>query len=162
MSKLISIFIRVQKHLTRDEAVRWVKATLERSRGHELPGTLPAYASFSAVLGTVSTMGSKLLLRTSTKSHVPAKLFVHDRCRREAASQEFVQRLIAFNVDCRPGEVLGRRTRGSCGEILKDKARPPNDVQSLIHDDSPEESRQAKYRKLTQRAAKESSEESRT
>ncbi len=143
------------ENLTRDEAVQWVKKTLERSRGYELPGIFQPML-VSQLFWEQSQPWKQIALAHINKVAHACKEFVHTVIR-ETASEEFVERLIAFNIDV----ALAKSSKDAQEElqrVLKDKARHPTTYNHYFTT-TLQKNRQAKFRKLTQRAAK-SSEES--
>jgi hypothetical protein len=111
------------KTLTRKEGVQWVKKTLERSRGYELPGTFQPML-VSQLFWEQSEPWEQIAVQHVAKVARVCKEFV-DLVLDETAPPEFKDRLNALSIDT----ALAKSTKDAEEElekILKDKARHPS------------------------------------
>ncbi|KAH7561877.1 hypothetical protein BM1_02981 [Bipolaris maydis] len=116
-------YLPVPQKLSRAEAVEWVKKTLERSRGYELPGT------FQPVLISQLFWEQSLPWEDLASLHI-AK--VAQVCRdfidvvlADCVPEEFKERLVALTVDAALSKSLGD-AKEELAKVLKDKARHPS------------------------------------
>ncbi|KAJ6286253.1 P-loop containing nucleoside triphosphate hydrolase protein [Bipolaris maydis] len=107
----------------KEKAVEWVKKTLERSRGYELPGT------FQPVLISQLFWEQSLPWEDLASLHI-AK--VAQVCRdfidvvlADCVPEEFKERLVALTVDAALSKSLGD-AKEELAKVLKDKARHPS------------------------------------
>ncbi|KNG50264.1 dynamin family protein [Stemphylium lycopersici] len=112
----------VPKKLTRKEAVNWVKKTLERSRGYELPGTFQPML-ISQLFWEQSKPWEELASLHIAQVAQRCKEFV-DVVINETAPPEFKDRLMALNIDAALSKSLAD-AKDELRKILKDKNRHP-------------------------------------
>jgi hypothetical protein len=109
--------------LERKEAVEWVKKTLERSRGYELPGTFQPML-ISQLFWEQSTPWEQLASEHIKKVAQVCKDFV-GTVLEDTAPAEFKERLTSLNVDAALSKSLAD-AQDELRKILKDKARHPS------------------------------------
>jgi hypothetical protein len=113
----------VPKKLARQEAVQWVRKTLERSRGYELPGTFQPVL-ISQLFWEQSGPWEEIAFLHITKVAGVCKEFI-DNVLDDAVPAEFRDRLVALNVDAALRKSLAD-AKDELRKILKDKARHPS------------------------------------
>ncbi|KAF1830354.1 hypothetical protein BDW02DRAFT_601747 [Decorospora gaudefroyi] len=116
------VLLPVPRKLTRKESVDWVKKTLERSRGYELPGT------FQPILITHLFWEQSSPWKHIASQHIEkvaqvCKKFV-DTVLGDIAPAEFKERITAFNVDVALSRSLSE-AKHELHKILKDEAGHP-------------------------------------
>ena len=116
-------FLPVPKKLTRKEAVCWVKKTLERSRGYELPGTFQPML-ISQLFWEQSGPWEQLASQHITRVAQACRDFVATVLG-AIAPTEFQERLNAINVDAALSKSL-TDARAELAKLLQDKARHPS------------------------------------
>jgi len=134
--------------LTREEGIQWVKKTLERSRGYELPGTFQPML-ISQLFWEQSQPWEKLANEHMNKVARVCKEFVtlvvHD-----VAPPEFHSRIAALNVDAALNKSLAD-AKDELHKVLKDKARHPSTYNHYFTS-TIQKMRQRKHRKMTKKA----------
>ncbi|USP81055.1 hypothetical protein yc1106_08329 [Curvularia clavata] len=113
----------VPKKLTRDEAIQWVKKTLERSRGYELPGTFqPLLISqlFWEQSGLWEEIASQHIFNLARACKEFAYTVVET-----TAPADFKDRIIDINVDSALSKSLAN-AKDELRKIIKDKSRHPS------------------------------------
>jgi hypothetical protein len=116
-------FLPTPKKLERKEAVEWVKKTLERSRGYELPGTFQPML-ISQLFWEQSAPWEQIASEHIKKVAQACKEFV-GTVLEDTAPAEFKERLTALNVDAALSRSLAD-AKDELRKILKDKARHPS------------------------------------
>ena len=139
----------VPKKLTRKDAISWVKKTLERSRGFELPGTFqPMLISqlFWEQSGPWEQLASQHIAKVAQacKDFVAAVL-------NATAPVEFHERLKNLNIDAALSDSLNN-AKDELVKLLKDKARHPSTYNHYFTS-TIQKTRKRKYEKITQIAA---------
>jgi hypothetical protein len=142
------------KQLTRKESVQWVKKTLERSRGYELPGTFQPML-ISQLFWEQSTPWNELALSHIEKVARICKEFVY-MVISETAPQEFKSRLTTLSVDAALAASL-KAAKEELAKLLQDKARHPSTYNHYFTT-TIQKTRQRKYQKMTKEASKASQE----
>jgi hypothetical protein len=142
------------KQLTRKEGVEWVKKTLERSRGYELPGTFQPML-ISQLFWEQSTPWNELALSHIEKVAHICKEFVY-MVIEDIAPPEFKSRLTTMSVDAALGASL-KAAKEELSKLLKDKARHPSTYNHYFTS-TIQKTRQRKYQKITKEASKASQE----
>ncbi|EMD86682.1 hypothetical protein COCHEDRAFT_1023891 [Bipolaris maydis C5] len=110
------------KKLTRGEAIEWVKKTLERSRGHELPGTFQPML-ISQLFWEQSQPWEQIASQHVSTIASACKEFI-DAVLQDAAPSEFKDRLTTLYVDGALAQALSD-AKAELHKILVDKARHP-------------------------------------
>ena len=116
------VFLPKPKSLTRKEGVDWVKKTLERSRGYELPGTFQPMV-ISQLFWEQSQPWEVIALEHISRVARACKDFVY-AVLQHAAPSEFLPRILGLSVDA----ALKNSTvaaRDEMKKVLADKARHP-------------------------------------
>lgn len=156
------------KSLSRDEAVEWVKKTLERSRGYELPGTFQPML-ISQLFWEQSQPWEKIALEHITSVATICRDFVYNVLG-HAAPAEFVARITSLSVDKALKDSL-TEAKEELTKLIKDNTRHPMTYnRESIHDDlfmqcnslipidyfttTIQKQRQRKHQKLTTAARK--------
>jgi hypothetical protein len=116
-------FLPTPKKLERKEAVEWVKKTLERSRGYELPGTFQPML-ISQLFWEQSAPWEQIASEHIKKVAQACKEFV-GTVLEDTAPAEFKERLTALNVDAALSRSLAD-AKDELRKILRDKARHPS------------------------------------
>lgn len=138
--------------LSRDEAVDWVKKTLQRSRGHELPGTFQPML-ISQLFWEQSTPWEEIASDHINNVALVCKKFVFEVLK-YAAPAEFQGRLAAINIDAALAKSL-RKAKKELAKVLKDKARHPVTYNHYFTD-TIQQMRQRKHQKTYKDAEKQS------
>lgn len=136
------------KKLSRNEAVDWVKKTLQRSRGYELPGTFQPML-ISQLFWEQSTPWEELASEHIDKVARACKEFVFEVLQHTAPA-EFQARLAAINVDSALAKAL-KKAKKELAKILKDKARHPSTYNHYFTANI-QKVRQRKHKKMIQSA----------
>jgi hypothetical protein len=110
------------KILTRKEATTWVKKTLERSRGYELPGTFQPML-ISQLFWEQSAPWENIALEHITQVTRVYKEFVY-AVLQHTAPAEFLSRVTGLTVDAALKDSL-EDAKEELKKILADKARHP-------------------------------------
>jgi hypothetical protein len=110
------------KMLTREEAVEWVKKTLERSRGHEIPGTFQPML-ISQLFWEQSQPWQQIASQHIDTVAGACKEFVNTVLQDNALT-EFINRIAALNVDSALSKALSN-AKEELAKVLKDKNRHP-------------------------------------
>lgn len=113
------------KKLSRDEAVDWVKKTLERTRGYELPGTFQPML-VSQLFWEQSKPWEEIASDHINKVAAACKEFVFEVLKHTAPA-EIQAALTAIHVDAALAKSL-KKAKKELAKILKDKARHPRYV----------------------------------
>jgi GTPase Era involved in 16S rRNA processing len=150
----MSMFLPKPKQLTREEAVQWVKKTLERSRGYELPGTFQPVL-ISQLFWEQSQPWEQLAVEHIDKVARACKDFVYVVIE-ESAPPDFKSRLISLSVDAALATSL-KAAKEELRKVLKDKSRHPSTYNHYFTT-TIQKMRQRKYQKITKDAAKKSEE----
>ena len=111
------------KKLSPNEAIQWVKQILERSRGHELPGTFQPEL-ISHLFWEQSRPWEKLAMAHVSRVAKACKAFVHVVLQ-DVAPPELCDRLIKLHID----PMLVKSSAAAIGELkklLEDEARHPS------------------------------------
>jgi hypothetical protein len=140
--------------LTRKESVQWVKKTLERSRGYELPGTFQPML-ISQLFWEQSTPWNELALWHIEKVARICKEFVY-MVISDTAPPEFKSRLTTLSVDAALIASL-KAAKEELTKLLQDKARHPSTYNHYFTT-TIQKTRQRKYQKMTKEASKASQE----
>ena len=115
-------FLPKPKALTRKEAINWVKKTLERSRGYELPGTFQPML-ISQLFWEQSQPWEEIASEHIINVATICKDFVYTVLQ-YAAPGEFFPRLTSLSVDAALKASLAA-AKEELGKLIKDKARHP-------------------------------------
>jgi hypothetical protein len=150
----MSMFLPKPKQLTREEGVQWVKKTLERSRGYELPGTFQPML-ISQLFWEQSQPWEQLAVEHINKVARACKDFVY-MVIEESAPSEFKSRLTSLSVDAALAASL-KAAKDELRKILKDKARHPSTYNHYFTT-TIQKMRQRKHEKITKDAATKSEE----
>jgi hypothetical protein len=142
------IFKPKPRQLTRKEAVQWVKKTLERSRGYELPGTFQPML-ISHLFWEQSQPWELIATEHISKVARACKDFVYIVIG-HAAPPEFKSKLTSLSVDAALASCL-TAAKDELRKILKDKARHPSTYNHYFTD-TIQKTRQRKFRKITKDA----------
>ncbi|RYN59495.1 hypothetical protein AA0117_g13105 [Alternaria alternata] len=116
------MFLPRPTELTRQEAIEWVKKTLERSRGYELPGTFQPML-ISQLFWEQSQPWAQIASQHVGTIASACKQFI-DAVLQDAAPSEFEDKLRTLYVDGALTEALAG-AKQELQKILKDKARHP-------------------------------------
>lgn len=116
------MFLPKPKKLTRQEAIEWVKKTLERSRGYELPGTLQPML-ISQLFWEQSQPWEQIASQHVSTIASVCKEFI-DTVLQDAAPFEFKDRLSTLCVDGTLTQAL-TGAKEELHKILRDKGRHP-------------------------------------
>jgi len=116
------IFLPKPTSLTREEGVAWVKKTLERSRGYELPGTFQPML-ISQLFWEQSQPWEKIALEHITKVARACKTFVY-AVLQHTAPAEFLPRILGLSVDAALKNSM-LAARDEMKKVLADKSRHP-------------------------------------
>jgi hypothetical protein len=106
------------KMLTREEAVEWVKKTLERSRGHELPGTFQPML-ISQLFWEQSQPWQQIASQHIDTVAGACKEFVNTVLQDNALT-EFINRIAALYVDSALSKALSN-AKEELAKVLKEK-----------------------------------------
>ena len=136
--------------LTRQEAIEWVKKTLERSRGYELPGTFQPML-ISQLFWEQSQPWQEIATQHISTVASACKEFV-DTVLQDTAPSEFKGRLAALNVDGALIQALDG-AKEELHKVLKDKARHPTTYNHYFTT-TIQKVRQRKHQKITMKASK--------
>ncbi|KAJ4991097.1 dynamin family protein [Stagonosporopsis vannaccii] len=145
-------FLPKPMELTRKEAVSWVKSSLERTRGHELPGTFQPML-ISELFWEQSEPWQEIALDHINEVARACKEFVNTVLQ-YTAPLEFQPKIAAVNVDAALTKCLTNAKEESA-KVLKDKARHPSTYNHYFTT-TIQMMRKRKYEKLTEKASKES------
>jgi hypothetical protein len=137
------------KVLSRKESVQWVKKTLERSRGYELPGTFQPML-ISQLFWEQSQPWEKLAVEHIHIVARACKVFVFTVLD-ETAPAEFKDRLLDSSVDATLTKSLDN-AKEELQKLLKDKSRHPSTYNHYFTT-TIQKMRQKKYRALARTAA---------
>jgi hypothetical protein len=143
------MFLPKPTKLTRREAIEWVKKTLERSRGYELPGTFQPML-ISQLFWEQSQPWEQIASQHVSTIAGACKEFI-DMVLQDAAPSEFKDRLRTLYVD-------GALTKALAGakeelrKILKDKSRHPATYNHYFTT-TIQKMRQRKHQKITKKAS---------
>jgi hypothetical protein len=136
--------------LTRKEAVEWVKKTLERSRGFELPGTFQPML-ISQLFWEQSQPWQEIAARHINTVASACKDFI-DIVLQDNAPPEFKDRISALNVDGALNRALDS-AKEELVKVLKDKNRHPTTYNHYFTT-TIQKKRQRKQRQLAEKASK--------
>jgi hypothetical protein len=136
--------------LTRKEAVEWVKKTLERSRGFELPGTFQPML-ISQLFWEQSQPWQEIAARHINTVASACKEFI-DIVLQDNAPPEFKDRISALNVDGALNRALDS-AKEELVKVLKDKNRHPTTYNHYFTT-TIQKKRQRKQRQLAEKASK--------
>ncbi|KAH7090390.1 dynamin family protein-like protein [Paraphoma chrysanthemicola] len=148
-------FLPKPKQLSRKEAIDWVKKTLERSRGYELPGTFQPML-ISQLFWEQSQPWEQLATEHINKVARACKHFVH-MVIEDSAPAEFKERLTTLSVDAALADSLNA-AKDELRKILKDKARHPSTYNHYFTM-TIQKMRQRKHQKIAKDAADQSQSE---
>ncbi|KAF1351464.1 dynamin family protein-like protein [Lizonia empirigonia] len=143
-------FLPKPKILTRQEGIEWVKKTLERCRGYELPGTFQPML-ISQLFWEQSQPWEQIASEHINKVIHVCKEFI-DLVLQDTALVEFKDRLISLNVGAALDQSL-KDAKDELRKILKDKARHPSTYNHYFTT-TIQKMRQRKLHKTTKDAAK--------
>ncbi|CAO2655125.1 Nn.00g101890.m01.CDS01 [Neocucurbitaria sp. VM-36] len=143
-------FLPKPTKLSRDEAIEWVQKMLERSRGHELPGTFQPML-ISQLFWEQSQPWQQIASQHISTVASACKEFV-ETVLRETAPAEFISRLAAHNVDGALIQALDG-AKEELDKVLKDKARHPTTYNHYFTT-TIQKMRQRKYQDILKRASK--------
>ncbi|KAF2689294.1 hypothetical protein K458DRAFT_126151 [Lentithecium fluviatile CBS 122367] len=115
-------FLPKPKSLTRKEGVTWVKKTLERSRGYELPGTFQPML-ISQLFWEQSQPWEQIAAEHISRVTKICKEFVH-AVLQHTAPAEFLPRIMGLSVDAALKNSM-LAAKEEMKKVLADKARPP-------------------------------------
>jgi hypothetical protein len=149
-----SMFLPKPKQLTRDEAVQWVKKTLERSRGFELPGTFQPML-ISQLFWEQSKPWEQIAIEHINKVARSCKDLVY-MVIEASAPPDFKERLTSLSVDAALAASL-KAAKDELRKVLKDKARHPSTYNHYFTT-TIQKMRQRKYQKITNDATEKSKE----
>lgn len=138
------------KQLTREEAVDWVKKTLQRSRGYELPGTFQPML-ISQLFWDQSQPWEQLVFEHVNKVARACKEFVYTVIE-YTAPPEFKARLTSLSVDAALEASLNA-AKDELRKMLKDKARHPSTYNHYFTT-TIQKMRQRKHQKVAKDAAR--------
>jgi hypothetical protein len=144
------MFLPKPKKLTRQEAIEWVKKTLERSRGYELPGTLQPML-ISQLFWEQSQPWEQIASQHVSTIASVCKEFI-DTVLQDAAPSEFKDRLSTLCVDGTLTQAL-TGAKEELHKILKDKDRHPTTYNHYFTT-TIQKMRQRKHQKITKKASK--------
>lgn len=145
-------FLAKPKALTRQEAVQWVKKTLERSRGYELPGTFQPML-ISQLFWEQSQPWERIATEHIDKVARACKKFVYIVIENTAPT-EFHGRLKGLSIDAALAQSLSA-AKEELRKVLKDKARHPSTYNHYFTT-TLQKMRQRKLQKMTQTASEKS------
>ncbi|KAF2628857.1 hypothetical protein BU25DRAFT_466787 [Macroventuria anomochaeta] len=145
-------FLPKPKKLTRDAAVDWVKKTLERTRGYELPGTFQPML-ISGLFWEQSSPWEEIALDHINKVANTCKEFV-SLVLQHTAPPDFQPKIAAVNVDSALAKCL-KDAKEELVKVLKDKARHPSTYNHYFTT-TLQKMRQRKYQELVEKAAENS------
>lgn len=137
------------KMLTREEAIEWVKKTLERSRGHELPGTFQPML-ISQLFWEQSQPWQQIASQHIDTVAGACKEFV-DTVLQDNAPTEFINRIAALNVDSALSKALSD-AKEELAKVLKDKNRHPTTYNHYFTT-TIQKMRQRKHQQIAKKAA---------
>ncbi|KAF1977702.1 hypothetical protein BU23DRAFT_452188 [Bimuria novae-zelandiae CBS 107.79] len=141
-------FLPKPKLLTRKEAINWVKKTLERSRGYELPGTFQPRL-ISQLFWEQSQPWEKIAVEHIISVAAICKDFVY-RVLQYAAPAEFLPRITGLSVDAALKASLNA-AKEELAKLIKDKARHPMTYNHYFTT-TIQKQRQRKHQKIIQKA----------
>ncbi|EDU48560.1 GTP-binding protein [Pyrenophora tritici-repentis] len=144
-----SSFLPVPKHLTRNEAVGWVKKTLERSRGFELPGTFQPML-ISQLFWEQSGPWEQIAYQHIAKVAQACKDFVA-AVLGATAPAEFQEPLNNINIDKALSNSLAD-AKTELNKLLQDKARHPSTYNHYFTT-TIQQTRQRKYQSMNKAAS---------
>ncbi|CAN9170146.1 unnamed protein product [Alternaria alternata] len=144
------MFLPKPKKLTRQEAVEWVKKTLERSRGYELPGTFQPML-ISQLFWEQSQPWEQIASQHVSTIASACKEFI-DTVLQDAAPSEFKDRLSTLCIDGALTQAL-TGAKEELHKILKDKDRHPTTYNHYFTT-TVQKMRQRKHQKITKKASK--------
>ncbi|KAJ4297535.1 hypothetical protein N0V90_005427 [Kalmusia sp. IMI 367209] len=151
-------FLPKPKSLTRKEAIGWVKKTLERSRGYELPGTFQPML-ISHLFWEQSQPWEDIASEHIARMAAVCKEFVY-RVLQHSAPAEFLPRITGLSVDAALKASLAA-AKEELARIIKDKSRHPMTYNHYFTS-TIQKQRQRKYQKITKEALESSREQRRT
>jgi hypothetical protein len=143
-------FLPKPTKLTRLEAISWVRKTLERSRGHELPGTFQPML-ISQLFWEQSQPWQQIASQHISTVASACKEFV-DTVLQDSAPPEFIGRITALNVDSALKQALSR-AEDELVKVLKDKDRHPTTYNHYFTT-TVQKMRHRKHHQITKKAAK--------
>ncbi|KAH8621345.1 dynamin family protein [Alternaria alternata] len=143
------VFLPRPTKLTRQQAIEWVKNNLERSRGHELPGTFQPML-ISQLFWEQSQPWEQIASQHVTTIASACKEFV-DTVLQDAAPSEFEDKLRTLYVDGALTEALAGAQQ-ELKKVLKDKARHPTTYNHYFTT-TVQKMRQRKNQKITEKAS---------
>ncbi|PVI06772.1 GTP-binding protein [Periconia macrospinosa] len=117
-----SLFLPSPKTLSREGAIAWVKKTLVRTRGYELPGTFQPML-ISQLFWEQSQPWEILAQEHVRQVSQASKDFIYAALK-HAAPKEFVDRLAGLNVDAALQNLLDD-AKEELKKLVKDKSRHP-------------------------------------
>jgi hypothetical protein len=147
-------FLPKPKQMTREEGVQWVKKTLERSRGYELPGTFQPML-ISQLFWEQSQPWEELAVGHIHKVGRICKQFVYTVID-DSAPPEFKKKLMSLSVDAALAASL-KVAKEELAKFLKDKARHPSTYNHYFTT-TIQKTRKRKYQQITKDATKKSQE----
>jgi hypothetical protein len=144
-----AIFMPKPTQLARKESIEWVKMTLERSRGYELPGTFQPML-ISHLFWEQSGPWEIIAAEHVNKVARACKEFVY-MVIEHVAPPEFKSKLTSLSVDATLASSLVE-AKDELRKILNDKTRHPSTYNHYFTD-TIQKTRQRKYQKITKDAA---------
>jgi hypothetical protein len=143
------MFLPRPTKFTRREAIEWVKKTLERSRGYELPGTFQPML-ISQLFWEQSQPWEQIASQHVGTIASACKEFI-DTVLQDAAPSEFKDRLRTLYVDGALTQALAG-AKEELHKILEDKARHPTTYNHYFTT-TVQKMRQRKHQKITKKAS---------
>jgi hypothetical protein len=143
------MFLPRPTKFTRREAIEWVKKTLERSRGYELPGTFQPML-ISQLFWEQSQPWEQIASQHVGTIASACKEFI-DTVVQDAAPSEFKDRLRTLYVDGALTQALAG-AKEELHKILEDKARHPTTYNHYFTT-TVQKMRQRKHQKITKKAS---------
>ncbi|KAH6866866.1 dynamin family protein-like protein [Alternaria rosae] len=144
------MFLPKPTKLTRQEAIKWVKKTLERSRGYELPGTFQPML-ISQLFWEQSQPWEHIASQHVGTIASACKEFI-DTVLQAAAPSEFKDRVSTLYVDSALTQAL-TGAKEELHKILKDKDRHPTTYNHYFTT-TVQKMRQRKHQKIIKKASK--------
>ncbi|KAJ4356211.1 uncharacterized protein N0V89_004241 [Didymosphaeria variabile] len=149
ISKDLLLDLPKPKMFTREQAIEWVKKTLERSRGYELPGTFQPML-ISQLFWEQSQPWEKIAVEHINGVADICEGFVY-KVLQYAAPGEFLPRITALSVDAALKSSLAA-AKDELAKLIKDKARHPMTYNHYFTT-TLQKQRQRKHQKIGKKAA---------
>ncbi|KAG9196913.1 hypothetical protein G6514_003047 [Epicoccum nigrum] len=143
------MFLHRPTKFTRREVIEWVKKTLERSRGYELPGTFQPML-ISQLFWEQSQPWEQIASQHVGTIASACKEFI-DTVLQDAAPSEFKEKLRTLYVDGALAQALAG-AKEELHNILEDKARHPTTYNHYFTT-TVQKMRQRKHQKITKKAS---------